>query len=55
MGGKTLKFPKRKKFVSKEGEIDCNAKEKTISPEERQKITQHLIDIGLIKKKPEEE
>jgi len=55
MGGKTLKFPKRKKYVSRKGEIDCSANEKSISPEEQKKITQHLIDIGLLKKKPDNE
>jgi len=48
MGGKRLKFPKRKKFVSKEGEITLQIEE-TVSEEEKQKRIEHLRSLGLIK------
>jgi hypothetical protein len=47
MGGKTLRFPKRKKFVAeqKEGEV----KEEPISEEEHRKRIEILKSMGLVK------
>ncbi|MCX8158839.1 MAG: hypothetical protein N3D20_00915 [Candidatus Pacearchaeota archaeon] len=47
MGGKTLKFPKRKKFVreQKEGEV----KETLITEEEHKKRVDLLKSLGLLK------
>ena len=50
MGGKTLKFPKRKKFFSKGGDINVDKSVEPISEEERKKRLEHLKSLGLIKK-----
>lgn len=48
MGGKTLRFPKRKKFVASDSNsVDMEKKE--ITPEEHDKRMQALRDAGLIK------
>jgi len=50
MGGKRLKFPTRKKFISSEGEISVDkTEEKPISEEEKQKRLEHLKSLGLLK------
>ena len=48
MGGKTLRFPKRKKFVSSDSNsVEMDKKE--VSAEEHEKRMQALRDAGLIK------
>ena len=47
MGGKTLRFPKRKKFVASGESIEMEKKE--ITAEEHDKRMQALRDAGLIK------
>ena len=49
MGGKRLKFPKRKKFVSKKGDIVLDNTGEQVSDEEHQKRIQKLKEMGLIK------
>ena len=51
MGGKRLSFPKRKKFVSHQGEItaDKEVEEKPITPEEHNSRIEMLKKLGLIK------
>jgi len=49
MGGKTLKFPKRKKFVPSATNGDVEVKKEEVSPEEHEKRMQALRDAGLIK------
>lgn len=48
MGGKTLRFPKRKKFVAS-GNVVGEEKKEEVSPEEHEKRLQALRDAGLIK------
>jgi len=47
MGGKTLRFPKRKKFVSSGEGVEMEKKE--ITTEEHNARMQALRDAGLIK------
>jgi len=47
MGGKTLKFPTRKKYQAPDKKIDVE--EKPVSEEEHQKRIQMLKDLGLLK------
>jgi len=49
MGGKRLKFPKRKKFVSTKGDIVLDNSEEEVSEEENQKRIAALKAMGLIK------
>ena len=49
MGGKRLKFPKRKKFVSTKGDIVLEKSEEQVSEEEHQKRVALLKSLGLIK------
>lgn len=49
MGGKTLRFPKRKKFVPSNDNVVEEKEEKEITPEEHDKRLQALRDAGLIK------
>jgi hypothetical protein len=48
MGGKALKFPKRKKFVASEKKHQYE-QAKEITPQEHEKRLQVLRDMGLIK------
>jgi hypothetical protein len=48
MGGKTLKFPKRKKFVKSDGAKE-EAEEKPISEEEHKKRIELLKQMGIVK------
>ena len=48
MGGKTLKFPKRKKYIPPI-EKNENIKEEDISKEEHQARLNKLKEIGLLK------
>ena len=47
MGGKTLKFPKRKKFVA--GQDKQEVKEEPISEEEHKKRIELLKQMGIVK------
>lgn len=47
MGGKTLRFPKRKKFVASDSAVEVKKEE--VTPEEHDKRMQALRDAGLIK------
>jgi hypothetical protein len=47
MGGKTLKFPKRKKFVA--GQKESEVKEEPISEEEHKKRIELLKQMGIVK------
>jgi len=49
MGGKTLKFPRRKKYMSSTKENNGAIEEKPISEEEHKKRVQILREIGLLK------
>jgi len=49
MGGKTLKFPKRKKYVPPIKENSDTKGEGRISEEEHQKRVQILKEMGLLK------
>ena len=47
MGGKTLKFPKRGKFVPKSAEVKLE--EKPVSDEEHSARIAKLKELGLVK------
>jgi hypothetical protein len=47
MGGKTLKFPKRKKFVAEQDKQEV--KEEPISEEEHKKRIELLKQMGIVK------
>ena len=47
MGGKTLKFPKRKKFVA--GQDKPEVEEKPVSEEEHKKRIELLKSMGIVK------
>ncbi len=47
MGGKTLRFPKRKKFVP--GDKKASEENKPISEEEHKKRVELLKSLGLVK------
>jgi hypothetical protein len=51
MGGKTLRFPKRKKFVPGDEPVSKEEKEEkeSISSEDHEKRLKMLRDIGLVK------
>jgi hypothetical protein len=48
MGGKTLRFPKRKKFVPVDKKVDDENKEE-VSSEEHEARIKMLKDMGLVK------
>ena len=48
MGGKSLKFPSRKKYVAPTAKVE-KVEEKPISPEEHEARLKALRDMGLIK------
>lgn len=48
MGGKTLRFPKRKKFVA-EAKTSGSEEKKEITPEEHEQRMQALRDMGLLR------
>ena len=54
MGGKTLKFPTRKKYVAPIEKKEESPEEKTISEEEHQKRMEILKELGLIKERKKE-
>ena len=49
MGGKSLKFPRRKKYVPQKFKQDKITEEETISEEEHKKRIAKLREIGLLK------
>lgn len=49
MGGKTLRFPKRKKFVPEDKNAGGENDEKPISEEEHKKRVELLKSLGLVK------
>ena len=49
MGGKRLKFPRRKKFVSSDKDITANTEEQPVSEEEKKRRLEMLKQMGLIK------
>lgn len=49
MGGKRLKFPKRKKFVPGQGQGSEEVEEKPVSEEEHKKRIELLKSLGLVK------
>ena len=49
MGGKTLKFPKRKKYTHPITKKEESEEEKSISEEEHQKRVRMLKEMGLLK------
>ena len=50
MGGKRLSFPKRKKYVSSDGQIKAdNEVEKEVTPEQHNERIEMLKKLGLIK------
>lgn len=55
MGGKRLKFPSRKKFVSSAGDIEFKKEEESVSDEEHKKRLEMLKKLGLIKEESSSE
>jgi len=53
MGGKRLKFPKRRKFVPGQDTPEGEIKEKPISEEEHKKRIELLKSLGLVKSSSE--
>jgi len=49
MGGKRLKFPKRKKFVPGQDSPENKIEDKPISEEEHKKRIELLKSLGLVK------
>jgi len=49
MGGKTLKFPARRKFVPQIKKNEGSKEEKPIDEEEHKKRMEKLKELGLIK------
>ncbi len=49
MGGKRLKFPKRKKFVPGQDAPESEAREEPVSEEEHKKRIELLKSFGLVK------
>jgi glycerol-3-phosphate cytidylyltransferase-like family protein len=49
MGGKTLRFPKRKKFVPGDDKPAQEKKEEPISEEEHKKRIELLKSLGIVK------
>ena len=49
MGGKTLKFPKRRKYVPPIKKSEKSEEDKIISEEEHKKRVQMLKEMGLLK------
>ena len=49
MGGKRLKFPRRKKYIPSKLKQDKVAEEESISEEEHKKRIEYLKNLGLIK------
>lgn len=51
MGGKSLKFPTRKKYVPPIKRLieESKEKEETITEEERKRRIEHLKSLGLLK------
>lgn len=49
MGGKRLKFPKRKKFVPGQNSPEGEVEEKPVSEEEHRKRIELLKSLGLVK------
>lgn len=49
MGGKRLKFPKRKKFIAGQNTPEGEVEEKAISEEEHKKRIELLKSLGLVK------
>jgi len=55
MGGKTLKFPVRQKYVRPDRKNEESKEEAPLSEEEEKKRIELLKRIGLLKEKKEEE
>jgi len=49
MGGKNLKFPARKKYVTPDMKFEKDKKEKSVSEEEHNKRVELLKNLGLLK------
>ncbi len=54
MGGKTLKYPVRQKYVAPEKKVEEKPEEK-VSDEEYKKRMEMLKKLGLVKEEPKEE